>query len=615
LALKVRALATGWPSVASLDLTVLSWLYQSDAEFLRAVGEIVLERIAAYQDPAVWIYRLPREALMAQVDSVVQRRAAGEKLPLYGIPFAIKDAIDVAGYPTTAGCPAFSYVPARTAPAVQNLLNAGAIFVGKTNLDQFGSGLAGDRSPYGVCQNVFNPAYISGGSSSGSAVAVARGLVSFALGTDTAGSGRVPAGCSNIVGLKPTPGRLSTEGVVPACKSLDCLSIFALTAEDAQQIFQVANGECVPDSTSSDENASAICFAIPRDEDLEFHGDGEAADSFRQAVGRMEHLGWRRMTVDFRPFREVAGLLYEGPWLAERLASLGAFVSEHAADMHPVTREVIQGGASYSAAEYFRASYRLKELREVCLKVFSQAEVLVVPTMPTCPTQAEVEKDSRGWSRRLGYYTNSVNLLGLAAIAVPAGFKPNGLPHGITLIGPQESDERLCELGMFWQRRVNLPLGATGQLIPSFSKSPSLPRAVRSGQVRVAVAGAHLRGQPLHLALRQTGARFVRACKTAPKYRFLAFLDLDPPRPGLLRDHDRAGAIQVELYDLPLAGFGALVASVAPPLSIGTIELEDGETVKGFLCESWAAKRASDITNCGGWVAFQNQKATLKGQL
>jgi allophanate hydrolase len=283
--------------------------------------------------------------------------------------------------------------------------------------------------------------------------------------------------------------------------------------------------------------------------------------------------------------------------------------------MHPVTREVIQGGASYSAADFFRASYRLNDLRKICLKVFDQADLLVVPTMPTCPTRAEVTKDSRSWSRRLGYYTNFVNLLGLAAIAVPAGFKPNELPHGITLIGPPGSDERLCELGMVWQRRVNLPLGATGQSMPSFVKSPSLPRAVPSGQVRVAVAGAHLRGQPLHLALRQAGARFVRACKTAPKYRFLAFMDLAPPRPGLLRDHDRAGAIQVELYDLPLAGFGALVASVAPPLSIGTIELEDGETVKGFLCESWAAKRASDITSYGGWVAFQNQRATLKGQV
>jgi len=608
-------LATGWPSVASLDLTALSQLYQSDAGFLRAVIEIVWERITAYRDPAVWIYRLPQEALTAQVETVVQRRAAGEKLPLYGIPFAVKDAIDVAGYPTTAGCPAFSYVPARTAPAVQNLLDAGAIFVGKTNMDQFGTGLAGDRSPYGVCQNVFNPAYISGGSSSGSAVAVAGGLVSFALGTDTAGSGRVPAGCSNVVGLKPTPGRLSTEGVVPACKSLDCLSIFALAADDAQQVFQVANGECGSACPpSSNENASAISFAIPRDEDLEFHGDGEAADSFRKAVGRMEHLGWRRTTIDFQPFREVAGLLYEGPWLAERLAGLGAFVRDHAADMHPVTREIIQGGASYSAVDFFRASYCLNDLRTICLKVFDQADLLVVPTMPTCPTRAEVAKDSRAWSRRLGYYTNFVNLLGLAAIAVPAGFKPNGLPHGITLIGPPGSDEKICELGMFWQRRVNLPLGATGQPMPSFVKSPSLPRAVPSGQVRVAVAGAHLRGQPLHLALRQTGARFVRACKTAPKYRFLAFMDLDPPRPGLLSDHDRGAAIQVELYDLPLAGFGALVASVAHPLSIGTIELEDGETVKGFLCESWAAKRASDITNYGGWVAFQNQRVTLKGQ-
>jgi allophanate hydrolase len=467
--------ATGF-RVASLDLASQARLYRLRGACSRAVVEVILARIAAYQDPTVWIRLLSRQELMIQADAVAHRRAAGEKLPLYGIPFAIKDAIDVAGYPTTAGCPAFSYVASQTAPAVQNLLDAGAIFVGKTNMDQFGCGLAGDRSPYGACRNPFNQEYISGGSSSGSAVAVAAGLVSFALGTDTAGSGRVPAGCCNIVGLKPTLGRLCTEGVVPACKSLDCVSILALTVDDALQVLKIATNES-QNSRSEIRFEEArfgepplnnpIPFAVPRDEDLEFCGDQGAAEGFRQSVMRMEQQGWQRTAIDFRPFREVAEMLYQGPWLAERLAGLGSFFRDHAADMHPVTREVVQGGASYSAVDLFQASYRLNELRPICLQVFEHADWLVVPTMPTCPTRAEVEKDSRGWSRRLGYYTNFVNLLGLAAIAVPAGFKRNGLPHGVTFIGPKDSEERLCRFAMDWQRHLDLPLGATGQPLPS----------------------------------------------------------------------------------------------------------------------------------------------------
>jgi allophanate hydrolase len=605
-------LVSGWSSEASLDLSTLARVYQSGEVSPRAVLQVILERIAAYSDRAVWIHRLPSKALLSRAEEVARHRAAGEKLTLFGIPFAIKDAIDVAGYPTTAGCPAYAYTAERTAPAVQNLLDAGAILVGKTNLDQFGTGLAGDRSPYGICHNVFNPSYISGGSSSGSAVAVGAGLVSFALGTDTAGSGRVPAGCNNIVGFKPTPGTISKEGVVPSCKSLDCVSIFALTADDAQTVLSVMNEENPSDNPSCiahDPSPLTLSFAVPHDEDLEFFGDGDYKTSFHQTIRCMQ-LGWQRSTFDFQPFREVASLLYEGPWLAERLAGLSDFMRDHAADMHPVTRTVIQGGARYSAADYFRASYRLKELREICLKVFDQADMLVVPTMPTCPSLANVQSDSAGWSRRLGHYTNFVNLLGLAAIAVPAAFTERGLPFGITMIGPAGSDERLLEWGMTWQRLVNLPLGATRQAIPAKNNQPNAvaTNVVPEGHVRLAVAGAHLRGQSLHPALRELGGRFVRVDRTAAQYRFLAFTDLDPPRPGLLRDPERAGSIQIELYDLPMAAFGALVDSVAPPLSIGTIELEDGTFVKGFLCESWAARKAQDITDFGSWAAFLSRK-------
>jgi allophanate hydrolase len=612
-----KALMLNSPGVASLDLTTLARLYQAGTVSPEEIVTGLLRRSAAFADPAVWIFRLPAEAILNQAQAVARRRAAGESLPLYGVPFAVKDNIDVAGYPTSAGCPAFAYTAQRTAPVVSRLLAAGAILMGKTNLDQFATGLAGDRSPYGACRNVFHPDHISGGSSSGSAVTVAAGLVSFALGTDTAGSGRVPAGCNNVVGLKPTTGLLPTEGVVPACRSLDCVSILALTAADALRVCAVAAGESARPTLSAEAGTfdgepgnHGFPFATPRDEDLEFFGHEDQANLFAQAMARLAQMGGRRLQVDFRPLRQVACLLYEGPWLAERLAGLEDFIAQHAGDMHPVTRAIIQAGARYTAVDLFKGLAVLKGLREVCEAVFTQAEVLVVPTMPALPTLAEVQADSAGWSRRLGHYTNFVNLLGWSALAVPAGFTPRGLPGGITLIGPGGSEGRLTALGMAWQRTVNLPLGATGHFLPE-RQEPAADAVgpPREGQVRVAVAGAHLRGQPLHPDLRRTGARFVRACRTAPRYRFVALMELNPPRPGLVRDGNRLGAIAVEIYDLPVAGFGKLVASVAPPLAIGTIELEDGEAVKGFLCESWAAAVARDITDFGGWVAFREHLA------
>jgi allophanate hydrolase len=604
-------------ALGSLDLATLARLYRTRSYSPQRVMERVLDRLDAYPDPAVWIYRLPHAAVLDQARAVERRRAAGEDLPLSGVPFAVKDNFDVAGHPTTAACPAFSYVPESTAPVVARLTAAGAVLVGKTNMDQFATGLAGDRTPYGVCRNVFDPAHIAGGSSSGSAVAVAAGLVTFALGTDTAGSGRVPAGCSNIVSLKPAPGRLSTRGVVPACRSLDCVSVFALTVEDARLVYETAgHPEPTGGPVGNGTNGAALTFATPRDEDLEFFGDPGQERLFREALARLEQTGGRRLAIDFGPFRETAGLLYEGPWLAERLAGLDEFVKAPGAEMHPVTRAIIAGGARYSAVDVFKGLDRLQALRETCLQVFDRAEVLVVPTMPTLPTRAEVEADSAGWSRRLGHYTNFANLLGLAAVAVQAGFTPRGLPGGLTLLGPGGSERRLAELGMAWQRRLNLPFGATGKPLPAPGPVPTggPAPAVSEGFVRLAVAGAHLRGQPLHADLGRAGACFVRACRTAARYRFFAWTDLCPPRPGLLRDDKRAGAVAVEVYDLPFEGFGRLVASVAPPLAIGTIELEDGEAVKGFLCEPAATTRARDITEFGGWVAFREHLARLSPQ-
>jgi allophanate hydrolase len=593
----------------SLDLHALQSAYATGACTACGLVRSLEKPLAASADRAIWISKLPPEELLAQAKAVEKRQAAGEDLPLYGVPFAVKDSIDVAGQPTTAACPSYSFVPERSSPVVQKLIDAGAIFVGKTNLDQFGCGLGGDRSPYGDCRNAFNRSYVSGGSSSGSALAVAAGLVSFALGTDTAGSGRVPAGCNNVVGLKPAVGALSTAGVVPSCPSLDCVSILSLTVEDALAVFNMARGKSPPPHWGGTESNTWTTFATPRDKDLEFFGDDQQTSIFFKTIASLEKLGAKRIEVDFAPFREVALMLYEGPWLAERLAAIKDFLDKNTPDVHPVTRTILEGGSRFTAVDYFQALDRLKALRQQCVAVFGQAELLVVPTMPTIPTAGAVQSDSMGWSRRLGYYTNFANFLQLAALAVPTGFTADGLPAGMTLLGPAGSEDRLCELGMEWQYRVNLPLGATGFSLPEPSSrgKPSQASRVPEGHVRVAVAGAHLRGQPLHGALQKTGARFVRAARTAPRYRFMAFMELAPPRPGLLRDDERAGSIHVEIYELPMEGFGRLVASVGPPLAIGTIELADGECVKGFLCESSAAESAEDITDFGGWVAYREQ--------
>jgi allophanate hydrolase len=513
--------------------------------------EEVYRRIAAHRDNPVFIHVVPRDEALAQA------RAA--KGPLAGVPFAVKDNIDVAGVATTAGCREFSYVAKRTAPAVQRLLDAGAVLVGKTNLDQFATGLVGTRSPYGACRNAFDPAYISGGSSSGSALAVALGMAHFALGTDTAGSGRVPAAFNNVVGLKPTRGLVPTEGVVPACRSLDCVSIFAKTCRDALSILEIIGEE--------KERISfplAVRFAVPRL--LEFHGDRAYAELFAKALSRFDNV----VEIDFAPFLEVQKLLY-GPWVAERLADL----EDHLPDMLPVTRQVIEAGKRYSAAELFRAQHRLAELKGQCWKDF---DVLIVPGAPTIYRIAEIEADPIELNARLGRYTNFVNLLDLAAVSVPAGFRPDGLPFGITLIGPAGSDASLAALGA------------------KFNNEPVIE--TRSA-IKLAVIGAHLSGMPLNHQLTERRARLVRKARTAPTYRLYAL----EGKPGLVRA-DAGGAIELEVWELEPREFGGFVAQIPAPLGIGTLELEDGEQVKGFLCEPYAVRGRPDITQFGGWRAY-----------
>jgi allophanate hydrolase len=539
--------------------------------------------IDALGDNPVFIHVVPRSAAMARAREL---EGSSKKLPLRGVPFAVKDNIDVAGMPTTAACPAFAYEAKKTAHVVQKLLDAGAILVGKTNLDQFATGLVGTRSPYGAPRNAFNPRYISGGSSSGSAVAVAKGIAAFALGTDTAGSGRVPAAFNGLVGMKPTRGRLSTSGVVPACRSLDCVSIFAGGVGGALEVLGIAQGLDADDPFSratEDKGTGENRIAVPRK--LEFFGDAAYAALFQAAVARMEKLGAQVVEIDFEPFLEVQALLYDGPWLAERLASIEKFFNEKPAAFHPVTRQVIEGGTRYSAADAFRGQYRLAELRRKCSAAMREADVLMVPGAPTIYTIEQVQASPIELNARLGLYTNFANLLDMAAITVPAGKRGDGIPFGITLLGPAFSDRALAALASRFNNEK--------------------PAEAKSHLIRVAVVGAHLSGMPLNHQLTSRGARLVRATQTAAVYRLFSLNEQKPPKPGLVRvDNGHGTSVEVEVWEIDAAGFGAFVAEIPPPLGIGTLQLDDGELVKGFVCEGYATAGREDISRFGGWRRY-----------
>ena len=419
-------------------------------------------RIRAYADPATFITLRDEAEAIAEAKGLARRRATDR--PLYGVPVAIKDNINVAGMPTTAACPAFAYTPKKDATAVARLRQAGAVIIGKTNLDQFATGLVGVRSPHGVPRNPFNPALIPGGSSSGSAVAVAAGLVPLALGTDTAGSGRIPAGLNNIVGLKPSLGLVSTAGVVPACRSLDCVSVFALDTDDAFAALAVMAG---PDDDPFSRPIPlgvpgavppGLRIGVPRVEDRLFD-DKRAKPAFATALKLAGQLG-RVVEIDLKPFLETARLLYEGPWLAERSAAVGDFIAQHPKAVHPVTRKIISGGKALLAVDAFRAFYRLAELRAQARAALSRIDVLMVPTAPAAYTVAEIEADPIALNSKLGTYTNFVNLLDLAGLAVPAAFASDGTPFGVTLLAPAGQDALLASLGRAFHARTGLPLGA-----------------------------------------------------------------------------------------------------------------------------------------------------------
>jgi allophanate hydrolase len=590
----------------SFQLPALASLYASDpAAPERVVREAHLR--AAEAPKEVFIHRAPLERLLAELAHARERKGRGEHLPLFGVPCAVKDNIDVEGMPTTAACPAFEYLPQKSAFAVERLVEAGAIVVGKTNLDQFATGLVGVRSPYGACKNPFDPRYISGGSSSGSAVAVALGLVSFALGTDTAGSGRVPAAFCNVVGLKPTRGVIGTTGVVPACRSLDCVSVFAASCTDAVSVLDVCERFDAEDPFARRAEArklrsGTLRVGVPRAEQLQFFGDGEARKLYEAALATFDGLKVERVEIDFAPFSETASLLYGGPWVAERLAAGGALLREQPDALLPVLRGILEGALRLTALDAFEGQYRLRALRRRAAEQWERMDVLVLPTTPTTYSIDEILEDPIARNSRLGTYTNFTNLLDLAAIAVPAGFRPDGLPLGITVFGPAHTERELAGVAArFLSSRGGFTLGATGEPVSETIETSSSA----APETLLAVAGAHLSGEPLNHQLTSRGARLVRACRTSHHYRLYALAGTVPPKPGLVRDPTfESGGIDVEVWALDRAGFGSFVDEVPAPMAIGTVILEDGATVNGFVCEPYALDGAVEITAYKGWRQY-----------
>jgi len=590
--------------------TLSGWQQQIQQQRGDVLSLLTVHLATLSADDNAWITLATPEQIAAQLTALTPRyKQDPASLPLYGIPFAVKDNIDAAGFPTTAACPAFRYIAEQDATTVAQLKAAGAIVIGKTNLDQFATGLVGTRSPWGAVSNSFNPAYVSGGSSSGSASVVARGLVPFSLGTDTAGSGRVPAGFNNIVGLKPTKGWFSARGVVPACRLNDTVSVFALTVSDAWTIADAAAGYDARDAYSRRAPATAPAalqdrpvFAVP--DTLQFFGDAQAEEAWERALEQLRVCGVTLKTIDFTPFAELAAQLYQGPWVAERTAAVGEIINRPE-EMDPTVYQIVAGGSRYSAVEAYMAEYLRAELAREIQQTLAEVDALVVPTSPTIRTKEEMQQEPVRYNSEFGTYTNFTNLADLSALALPAPFRADGLPAGITLLAPAWHDRALASFGIRWQQQSGLTLGATGTRLPA--GETALP--LSQDHVRIAVVGAHLRGMPLNHQLINRHAVFVETSETAACYRLYALANTQPAKPGLARASS-GESIQVELWDIPLARFGEFVAEIPPPLGIGSLELADGRWVKGFICEGAALGDAQDITAYKGWRHWLASKET-----
>lgn len=557
-------------------------------------------------DDHAWISIANDAQLKIQIDAL----AGQEHLPLYGIPFAVKDNIDVAGFYTTAACQEAAYLAQQDAHVVAKLKSAGAIVIGKTNLDQFATGLVGVRSPYGAVKNSFNPDYISGGSSSGSSVAVARGQVPFSLGTDTAGSGRVPAGHNNIVGLKPTKGWFSNTGLIPACRSIDVISIFALTVDDAWYVANYMQGydsedpysRCHPKNVAQQFSKGKI--AIPKQ--LEFHGDLQSEHAFNVAIERVKQLGYEIESIDFGIFNQLATALYNKAWVAERDHAVKQHVERNT--LHPIIAHITRQADQFSALDLIEAEYERAHLARLIQIALQEFDALMVPTAPTIYTIEDVEADPLIKNSHMGTYTNFVNFADLSALALPNCIRDDGLPSGVTFIAPAWMDEALAQFGQRWQSTTHLYLGTSDHY---YQKTNSIDS---SNLIEIAVVGAHLTGMPLNFQLRTRSATLKQVTKTAPHYALFALPNTSPPKPALAYRHSDGHAIEVEVWQIPLAYFGAFVAEVPAPLGIGNVQLQDGRWVKGFICEGYALNDATDISEFGGWRSYLEHLAMPKTQ-
>ena len=590
--------------------TLLTLLAKHRAGSLTPVESVkgAYAALRAVNDPAIFITLRAEAEAMAEAEALMTQDKTD--LPLYGIPFAVKDNIDVAGLPTTAACKAFAHLASEDATSVARLRAAGAIVIGKTNLDQFATGLVGVRSPYGIPRNAMKPDLVPGGSSSGSAVAVAQGIVPFALGTDTAGSGRVPAGLNNIVGLKPTVGLVPSTGMVPACKTLDCTSVFTLTAEDALHVLQVMAGPDGVDSLARllpmgalQALPASLTLGVPRKEQRVFFGDSDSEAAYDHALALVEKLGVTLVEVDMTAFHATADLLYDGPWVAERTWALGDYITKTPELLHPVTRGIVSKGIGMSAVATFDALYRLADLKAKAHAILAPLDGLLVPTAPTAYTLADLEREPVLCNTRNGVYTNFVNLLDLSGIAVPSLIAANGTPYGVTFLGKAGADGLMASLGAAFQRLTGLSLGATGLALPPL---PAFPSGPQPHEYAIAVVGAHLAGQPLNHQLTSLGGRLLEATTTSDDYRLYALGGGGVARPGLVRVAPGKGAlIRLEIWALPLDKAARFIVQIPPPLGIGTLTLADGRKVQGFLCEGEALKEATDITAFGGWIAYR----------
>ncbi len=592
-------------STPAFDIASLHAFYAAGCTVAEIIDQM-FARIAAVDDPGIFLHLADRQSLLAEAAALGAFDPAAK--PLWGIPFAVKDNIDVAGMPTTAACPDYAYDATADATVVRLLREAGALVIGKTNLDQFATGLVGVRSPYPIPRNAIDPTLVPGGSSSGSAVATAQGIVSFALGTDTAGSGRIPAGLNNIVGLKPSVGALSTKGVIPACRTLDCVSIFALSVDDAWRVFSVAAREDGEDAYSRAVPATGygrlppmLTIGVPAKADLRFFGDAVMAVSYEDAIDMLRGLGHLIVEVPFGDFYDVANLLYEGAWVAERYAAVKDFFDAREASFHPVTRKIYGAAKTLTAADAFNGFYALQAMKRKLAPVIASVDLFCVPTAPSHYTLADLAAEPIRENSRLGTYTNFVNLLDMCGIAVPTGKRSDGLPASVTLLAPFGRDGLTASLARDIHRASGLTLGATGWPLPNAVQHDA---EIEPG-IDIVVVGAHLSGMPLNGQLRELDARFMREARTTDAYRLYALAGQVPAKPGLIRvEAATGGAIDVEVWRLTPDAFGRFVAAIPSPLGIGSISLSDGTEVKGFLVEAVAISGAADITGYGGWRSY-----------